>query len=66
MDLEIRRLKARLIACLNESGIPIEVKRYIMQDIYAMVEQRANEIVAEEEANQPISEEGEIENAEGT
>lgn len=49
MDLEIRRLKARLIACLNEAQIPIEVKRYVVSDILKAVELKADELVRQEE-----------------
>lgn len=48
MDLEIRRLKEKLISTLNESEIPIEVKRYVLADVYRAVEQKANEIVDQE------------------
>lgn len=48
MDLEIRRLHEELIACLNGYQIPIEVKRYVLKEIYQAVELKANEIVEQE------------------
>jgi len=48
MDLEIRRLHEALIACLNGYQIPIEVKRYVVKEIYQAVELKANEIVEQE------------------
>lgn len=47
-NLEIRKLREALIACLNESPTPIEVKRYVLKDIYQAVEIKANEIVKQE------------------
>ena len=49
MDLEIVRLSEKIISDLNESQIPIEVKRYVLKDIYIMVEAKAKEIIMQEE-----------------
>lgn len=49
MDLEIARLSEKIISVLNESQIPIEVKRYVLKDIYLMVEAKAKEIIMQEE-----------------
>ena len=49
MDLEIVRLSEKIISALNESQIPIEVKRYVLKDIYLMVEAKAKEIIMQEE-----------------
>ena len=48
MDLEIVRLSEKIISVLNESQIPIEVKRYVLKDIYLMVEAKAKEIIMQE------------------
>ena len=52
MDLEIVRLSEKIISDLNESKIPIEVKRYVLKDIYLMVEAKAREIIMQEEARE--------------
>ena len=52
MDLEIVRLSEKIISVLNESQIPIEVKRYVLKDIYLMVEAKAREIIMQEEARE--------------
>lgn len=49
MDLEIVRLSEKIISVLNEFQIPIEVKRYVLKDIYLMVEAKAKEIIMQEE-----------------
>ena len=49
MDLEIVRLSEKIISVLNESQIPIEVKRYVLKDIYLMAEAKAKEIIMQEE-----------------
>ena len=48
MDLEIRELTSKLVHVLNEYNIPIEVKKYIVKDIYTEIEKLANNIVAQE------------------
>ena len=52
MDLDIRRLTEKIISDLNESQIPIEVKRYVLKDIYLQVEAKAEEIIKEEQAEE--------------
>ena len=56
MDLEIRRLTENIINVLNESQIPIEVKRFVVKDIYLMVEARAEEIIKQERAEEKKAE----------
>ena len=52
MDLEIRRLTEKIVGILNDSNIPIEVKRYVLKDIYLQVEAKAEEIIRQEEAEE--------------
>ena len=56
MDLEIRRLTENIINVLNESQVPIEVKRFVVKDIYLMVEAKAEEIIKQERAEEKKSE----------
>lgn len=68
MDLEIRKLSSKLVEVLNEANtIPIEVKRYIVKDIYDKLEKLANDIISQEiqiineqnkQADKPAEDEG--------
>lgn len=49
MNYEIRELTTKLVHVLNEyDNIPIEVKKYIMKDIYTEIEKLANNMVMQE------------------
>ena len=49
MNYEIRELTAKLVQVLNEyDNVPIEVKKYIIKDIYTEVEKLSNNIVLQE------------------
>ena len=49
MDLEIRELTSELVQVLNKyNNIPVEIKRYVIKDIYTQIEKVANEIIAQE------------------
>ena len=48
MNEQIRQLEDSIIDMLNESEVPIEVKRLIIKDVYRMVEIKANQIILEE------------------
>lgn len=53
MDFEIRKLEAKLIEDINNSQIPIEVKRLVLAEVMEKVVSEANKIVqmqAQEEA----------------
>jgi hypothetical protein len=63
MNLKIRRLEEDIVAILNDSDIPIEAKRLVLQNILNVVENNANEII-KRELSQPITEYGEMKDAE--
>ena len=65
MNLKIRMLEENIVAILNDSDIPIEAKRLVLQNILNVVENNANEII-KRELSQPITEYGEMKDAEGT
>lgn len=65
MNLKIRRLEEDIVAILNDSDIPIEAKRLVLQNILDVVENNANEII-KQELSQPITEYGEMKDAEST
>lgn len=64
MNKAIRQLQDDLISLLNGSNLPIEVKRLILVDILALAEKEADKAILNE--LKPITEEGEVENAEST
>ena len=57
MNREIRQLEEDLVAVLNASDLPAEVKRLVVGNIYCLVEKKADEAIVEE--NRPITEYGE-------
>jgi len=48
MDKDIRELKLKLAQTLNESEIPIEVKRLVLSEIIREVESLADRVIAEQ------------------
>ena len=66
-NIKIRRLEDTLVEILDESDVDIEVKRLILADLLHLVETQANKrILNELELSQPITEYGEMKDAEGT
>ena len=66
-NLEIRRLEDTLVEVLDGSGVNIEVKRLILTDLLYLVESQANKVILKElELSQPITEYGEMKDAEST
>lgn len=65
MNLKIRRLEEDIVAILNDSDVPMEAKRLVVQNILNVVENNANEII-KQELSQPITEYGEMKDAEST
>lgn len=63
MNLKTRELSNGLIRQINQSDVPIEVKRLIVKDIMSQLEKEANEVIAAELSvkNEKLSE-GEEEN----
>ena len=48
MNLKTRELSNGLIRQINQSDVPIEVKRLIVKDIMSQLEKEANEVIAAE------------------
>ena len=48
MDYLIRKFKADLINMINESILPIEVKRMVLSEVEEEARKKADEIVAEQ------------------
>lgn len=48
MDKDIRELKLKIIAVLNESELPIEVKRLVLAEIYREVESLAEQVISQQ------------------
>ena len=48
MDYIIRKFKADLINMINESILPIEVKRMVLSEVEEEARKKADEIVAEQ------------------
>ena len=65
MNKEIRQLETNLITVLNDSEIPIEAKKYVLLHVLNLVEKQANKAIYAE-MNEPITEKGELEDAEST
>jgi hypothetical protein len=65
MNLKIRKLEEDLISVLNNSDIPIEAKRLVVQNILNAIENKADKIIMQE-LSQPITEYGEMKDAEST
>ena len=70
MDQIIRKFKADLINMINESILPIEVKRMVLSEVEEEARKKADEIVAEQlekintEKNITESDNGESEESE--
>lgn len=59
MNQTIRNLENQIIGLINEAGLPIEVCRLVLSEVYGKVEKEANNaILAEMEKPEPITEEG--------
>ena len=65
MNLKIRRLEDELVEILNASDVEIEVKRLILTDLLNLVELQSNKVILKE-LSQPITEYGEMKDAEST
>ena len=65
MNLKIRQFEDNLIALFNESDLNIEIKRLIAQNILNLIEKQADKIILNE-LSQPITEMGELKDAEST
>ena len=61
----IRKLEESLIEVLNASDVLIETKKYVLLNVLHQVEKEADKAIIAE-LNQPICEEGDLNNAEST
>ena len=59
MNLTIRNLENQIIELINNAGLPIEVCRLVLSEVYGKVDKEATNIILEE-MNQPVTEEGEL------
>lgn len=64
-NLEIRKLEDEIIRLLNVTDVPIEAKRLIIKDVLNIVEKEADKVIMVE-LSQPITEYGEMKDAEST
>jgi hypothetical protein len=48
MNKEIRLLEDNLIALLNDSSLPIEVKRLVVKDVLSLVSKQADREILDE------------------
>lgn len=48
MNQQIREFEKGLIAYINQSDIPIEVKRLIIKEVFYQVEKTANDVISQE------------------
>lgn len=65
MNKKIRQFEDNLIAFFNESDLDIEIKRLVAQNILNLIEKQADKIILNE-LSQPITEMGELKDAEST
>lgn len=66
-NLKIRRLEDDLVEVLDNSDVEIEVKRLILTDLLHLVESQSNKVILKElQLSQPITEYGEMKDAEST
>ena len=52
MDLEIRKMKKNIVSALNESAVPMEVKRLVLAELLRDVSALADQVVAEQEKSE--------------
>lgn len=45
MNLEIREFEQTIIKYINETVLPIEVKRLVIRDIFNQIEEEANKVL---------------------
>lgn len=48
IDLEIKQFEARVVGAINESNLPLEVKRLALWEIYGMLDKTTTDIVAKQ------------------
>lgn len=64
-NLKIRQLEDNIVELLNLSDVEIEVKRLIIVNVLSLIEEEADKTIRLE-LSQPITEYGEMKDAEGT
>lgn len=57
MNLKIRQFENGIIKYINESGIPLELARIILENVLNQVKEEANKAILEEQKEQQKGEE---------
>lgn len=57
INKKIRELEDGIISLINESDVPIEVKRLVLADVIGLVTKQADNVIMSE-INEAINEEG--------
>lgn len=57
MNLKIRQFENGIINYINESGIPLELARIILENVLNQVKEEANKAILEEQKEQQKGEE---------
>lgn len=60
MDLEIKLLRKKLIDLLNDSNLPMEVKRLLLAEILAEVKEATDKVIQEQIAEYNNNKESEV------
>lgn len=64
MNLQIREFEQNIINFINQSPLPIEVKRLVMKDIFYQVDKMADEAINQEIQRIKMEQESQKENQE--
>ena len=59
MNLIIRRFEQKLISCINDEPLPIELKRLVLKDILEQVEAESNKAINIELTNESVEQSSE-------
>ena len=59
LNLIIRRFEQKLINCINDEPLPIELKRLVLKDILEQVESESNKAINRELTNESVEQSSE-------
>lgn len=59
LNLIIRRFEQKLINCINDEPLPIELKRLVLKDILEQVEAESNKAINRELTNESVEQSSE-------
>lgn len=48
MDLEIRRFKQSMVQLINDTNLPLEVKRLVLAEVVSMVTSASDEVIKQQ------------------